>query len=183
MGRLQELLREAGVFQYGVVSTDEVDFLPEVRAMCEANTCRRYGAAWGCPPAVGTVEECRARLGQYEKLVVFTVKQDLEDSFDAEGMAAGGKRLLEACNAIDDGLWEAFGGQYQVLASGGCVRCEDCTYPHAPCRCPEKAHHSLAAYGILVSKLARQAGVKYNNGANTVTYFGAVACHPGLLEA
>ena len=33
------------------------------------------------------------------------------------------------------------------------------------------------------SKLARQAGVKYNNGANTVTYFGAVACHPGLLEA
>ena len=113
---------------------------------------------------MGTVEECRARLGQYEKLVVFTVKQDLEDSFDAEGMAAGGKRLLEACNAIDDGLWEAFGGQYQVLASGGCGRCEDCTYPHAPCRCPEKAHHSLAAYGILVSKLARQAGSSTTTG-------------------
>ena len=33
---------------------------------------------------------------------------------------------------------------------------------------------SLEAYGIHVSKLAETAGMKYINGQNTVTYFGAV---------
>ena len=32
---------------------------------------------------------------------------------------------------------------------------------------------SLATYGINVSKLAKAAGMKYINGQNTVTYFGA----------
>jgi hypothetical protein len=32
----------------------------------------------------------------------------------------------------------------------------------------------LEGCGIFVSKLAAQAGVNYINGANTVTYFGAV---------
>jgi hypothetical protein len=33
---------------------------------------------------------------------------------------------------------------------------------------------SLEAYGVNVSKLAASAGMKYINGQNTVTYFGAV---------
>jgi hypothetical protein len=33
---------------------------------------------------------------------------------------------------------------------------------------------SLEAYGIFVAKLAEKAGMKYINGVNTVTYFGAV---------
>jgi hypothetical protein len=33
---------------------------------------------------------------------------------------------------------------------------------------------SLEAYGVNVSALASAAGMKYINGQNTVTYFGAV---------
>jgi hypothetical protein len=33
---------------------------------------------------------------------------------------------------------------------------------------------SLEAYGINVSELAKSAGMKYINGQDTVTYFGAV---------
>ena len=33
---------------------------------------------------------------------------------------------------------------------------------------------SLEAYGIHVSKMAEAAGMKYINGQDTVTYFGAV---------
>ena len=33
---------------------------------------------------------------------------------------------------------------------------------------------SLEAYGVNVSRMAQAAGMKYINGANTVTYFGAV---------
>ena len=27
-----------------------VELMPEVRAMCEQNTCHRYGKCWSCPP-------------------------------------------------------------------------------------------------------------------------------------
>ena len=41
---------------------------------------------------------------------------------------------------------------------------------------------SLEGYGIFVSELANQAGVKYNNGPCTVTFFGALICNDDLLE-
>ena len=42
-----------------------------------------------------------------------------------------------------------------------------------PCRHPDLAMSSLETYGINVSELAKAAGMKYINGQNTVTYFGA----------
>jgi len=33
---------------------------------------------------------------------------------------------------------------------------------------------SLEGYGFIVSELAESAGIRYHNGANTVTYFGAL---------
>ena len=47
-----------------------------------------------------------------------------------------------------------------------------------PCRFPEKAFPSLEAYGVFVSKLAQACGMRYINGANTVTYFGVVLYDP-----
>jgi hypothetical protein len=43
-----------------------------------------------------------------------------------------------------------------------------------PCRFPEKAISSVEACGIDVMSLSKSAGVRYNNGKNTVTYIGAV---------
>nr|WP_305142352.1 DUF2284 domain-containing protein [uncultured Acetatifactor sp.] len=47
-----------------------------------------------------------------------------------------------------------------------------------PCRFPDMAISSLEAHGINVSRLAAECGMKYINGQNTVTYFGAVLCSP-----
>ncbi|HJA66742.1 MAG TPA: DUF2284 domain-containing protein [Candidatus Mediterraneibacter cottocaccae] len=57
---------------------------------------------------------------------------------------------------------------------GSCRKCGKCTYPDAPCRFPERTHGSLEGYGIMVSELAGQAGIRYINGTNTVTYFGGL---------
>jgi predicted metal-binding protein len=67
--------------------------------------------------------------------------------------------------------------EYLMLSNEGCGQCETCTYPDAPCRFPGKAHGSLEGYGIYVTKLAKQIGMGYNNGPNTVTYFGALLYH------
>ena len=65
---------KAGFFQYGIVDTSDIRFSQEVRAMCEVNTCQKYGKSWACPSAVRTVEECKKRIWQYEKMLVFTGK-------------------------------------------------------------------------------------------------------------
>lgn len=101
---LEHILVEAGVYQYGRVDTADIRFLQEVRGMCEANTCRQYGKTWACPPAIGTVEECRARVQQYDAMLVFSVKCDLEDSFDYEGMVEGGKRFKRIARAIQQAV-------------------------------------------------------------------------------
>ena len=72
-------------------------------------------------------------------------------------------------------LADCFGPEALHLGAGGCRVCPVCANREdKPCRFPEKALSSLEAYGINVSKLAELAGMKYINGQNTVTYFGAV---------
>lgn len=179
MDTIEKIMEESGVFQYGSVDTEKVRFLREVRGMCEVNTCRQYGKTWSCPPGLGTVEECRDRVRKYREMIVFSVKYDLEDSFDYEGMQEGMVQFKEVCRQIDSRMEaerkaEGKEKDYMILSNEGCDLCKECTYPDAPCRFPERAHGSLEGYGIMVSELAGQAGIKYINGADTVTYFGAL---------
>ena len=65
------------------------------------------------------------------------------------------------------------------LGAGGCNICPVCArVENHPCRFPDMAISSLEAHGINVSRLAAECGMKYINGQNTVTYFGAVLCSP-----
>ena len=62
-----------------------------------------------------------------------------------------------------------------LLGAGGCRICQRCAKESGQaCRYPEQALSSLEAYGINVSVLAPMAGMKYINGPDTVTFFGAV---------
>lgn len=181
MNQLQQILERAGVTQYGIIDTRDIHFSQEVRHMCEVNTCRQYGKTWCCPPALGTVEECQARICQYDRMLVFNVKYDLEDSFDFEGMQEGMARFKETCREID-AAFKPLIERYLMVANEGCGLCKQCTYPNAPCRFPDKAHGSLEGYGIFVNELAGTAGINYINGANTVTYFGGLACDSAALQ-
>ena len=173
---------DAGIFQYGFVNTSEIQFTQEVRAMCEVNTCQKYNKTWACPPAIGTVDECRERVQKYDKMLVFSVKCDLEDSFDFEGMKKGAEKFKQVCIDVDKAISQYI-DDYLVLANEGCDKCKECTYPDAPCRFPEQTHGSLEGYGIFVSKLAGQAKINYTNGANTVTYFAGIALNSSVLES
>lgn len=181
MGALQQILNDSGVFQYGLVDVSDIKFSQEVRGMCEVNTCQKYNKTWACPPAIGTVDECRERVQQYDTMVVFSVKSDLEDSFDYEGMVAGGEKFKQVCVDVDKAI-RRYADDFLLLANEGCDKCKECTYPDAPCRFPEQTHGSLEGYGIFVSELAKQARINYINGANTVTYFAGIACRSDMLS-
>lgn len=65
----------------------------------------------------------------------------------------------------------AVSSNFLLLSNEGCGRGETYTYPQAECRFPDLLHHSIEGYGFLVNDLAIEAGVQYNYGANTVTFF------------
>ena len=163
----------SGLTQWGMIKTAELRFYPQIRQICEGNSCRGYGRTWACPPAVGTLEECTNRVLQYENMLLFSQKFELEDSFDFESMEHSMKTFKVTVDRFAEAVKEHMDDAL-ILSNEGCGRCKDCTYPDAPCRFPDKLYPSIEGFGFIVSELAQQAGIKYNNGPNTVTFFGAV---------
>ena len=170
---VQREILTAGFSESGVIPTDELVFREEVRRCCEENRCGSYGTTWACPPAVGTLDECRERVGRYGKLQLFSRAYLLEDSMDFDGMKRAMADFKRTVLLLRRKLRDA-GPEAAVLSNESCGRCAPCTYPDAPCRFPEDLCHSLEGYGFNVSELAKQAGVRYMNGPSTVTFFGAV---------
>jgi predicted metal-binding protein len=171
-GKFEEALEvslQGKAHEYAVISTTAIVFSEELRRACEVNTCGNYNTNWTCPPAIGTVSRQRERITAFQRAFVFTTKYDLEDSFDYEGMMKAG----EIHNSLTAGMQEKFGGANPVFGAGGCRICKPCAYPK-PCPFPRRAVSSIEASGINVTELSRAAGIKYNNGPNTVTYFSMI---------
>ena len=166
---------DLGATRARVIRADEIKTDRRFRAMCEANACGVYGKCYMCPPDVGDIDEMMESLKQYTWALVYQTVGMLEDSFDFEGMQEAGERH----NRLAQNLRAAFKDKEIQnplhLGAGGCRLCPRCAkLDNEPCRFPDAAMASLEAYGINVSELAATAGMKYINGTNTVTYFGAV---------
>ena len=178
--KIQELV-SALELESGFADISRIHFHSEYREICRQNTCRSYGTSWACPPGVGTEEECIARFRSYDRMLLFSKAYQLEDSFDMEGISEGGadfrKRVEQLAEQVNPIL-----PRYLMLANGGCRRCQTCTYPDAPCRFPEQVFHSMSGYMFTVSAVAGLAGLKYNNGPDTVTFFGAILFHDTTEE-
>ena len=170
---IESIAEKCGFTEYGYVRIDHLKYYPDIRKICEGNTCRNYGSCWACPPAVGTLEECKNRVEQYDNMMLFTKKYETKNSFDIKGMMRGLKDFKKLADSFHEELKPCL-SDFMLLSNEGCGRCKECTYPDEPCRFPDLLHHSLEGYGFLVNDLAKEANVKYNNGQNTVTYFGAL---------
>ncbi len=166
--------QELKIHQYGFTTTDQLSFGQEVRDLCEANSCGRYGRSWSCPPGVGSLESCKAKIMEYKNVFVYTTKHELEDSFDFEGMMQGKEDHEKISRHLLEAVKPFLPGDHMAMTGGSCSRCEPCTYPDAPCRFPEELTPTIESYGIRVNQLAQTVDVNYINGANTVTYFGCI---------
>ena len=159
------------IAQMGNVKTAEILFDREVRTMCENNLCGNYGKNWACPPATGTLEECRQKVLRFEDGIVFNTVSPLEDSFDWPGMVKAMDEFHDLCMEIKQRAKNA-GADFLLLAAGSCRSCETCAYPDAPCRCPENRIEPIEGQGIFVNDLTEKAKINYINGENTVTFIG-----------
>lgn len=166
---------EKGAFKAAVIPTSDVSVDASFRTLCEQNVCGSYGKNWMCPPDAGDIYELMAALKSYEYILVYQSVNTLEDSYDFEGMAEAAVKHHKLMYGIREDLEKEDFKRKLFLGAGGCRLCEVCAKrTNEPCRHPDKATPSLEAYGVNVSKLAAAAGMKYINGVNTVTYFGAM---------
>ncbi len=174
----EALLRQvldSGADGVGLLNAADVPLDAAFRDMCAANTCGNYGQCWMCPPDVGEIGPMMQTIRTFEKVLVYQTVSPLEDSYDIEGMMLAAERH----GALALKLAELFSAQpfsrKLQLGVGGCHLCRRCAKKDGlPCRHPDQAMASLETYGIHVSKLAAACGLKYINGQNTVTYFGAL---------
>ena len=172
---MRQLALSLGADHAVICSTEIICFDPQFRDICRSNACGMYGKCWMCPPAIGSIEEMISAAKGYENLLLFQTVDALEDEFDFEGMMAGGKRMDDLIAALRGELLPTEQHAFLFVGAGGCRVCSQCSIvQHLPCRFPEKAVAGFEAYGIDVSDLAKQTNMKYNNGKNTVTFFGGV---------
>ena len=161
-----------GAGRANVIPADAVSTDAAFRDICASDRCGLYGKCWICPPDIGEIGELMERIRAFSLVLVYQKVYPLDDSFDFEGMQTAKKdfrRLTQRMRRAfpDPGVLH--------LGAGGCGICRVCARrEQLPCRHPELAVASLEGYGVNVSALAASAGMKYVNGQNTVTYFGAV---------
>ncbi len=174
-GRLIGKALAEGAYKAAVIDGEKVETDALFRSLCESNACGKFGKCWTCPPDVGEIGSLMDSLRTYAHVLVYQTVGELEDSYDFEGMAEAAQvhnRVTEriALATADEPFSESL-----QLGAGGCHLCPTCAkVENEPCRFPDRAISSLEAYGVNVSRLAAASGMKYVNGQDTVTYFGAI---------
>ena len=62
---IEEMAQEAGFTHVAPLDPKTLQLKPEVRQMCEVNSCGMYGKRWSCPPGCGALEDCAERVSRY----------------------------------------------------------------------------------------------------------------------
>ncbi len=202
---LKQLVIAAGAGNGAVLSAADVVTDRSFRDICASNGCGMFGKCYMCPPDVGDIEELMAKIRTFEQAFLYQTVIPLEDSYDFEGMMEGRmkhqritmevekvlKTWMNAENHAADAEKTTTGNEEKVQAGnvkkapeylhlgvGGCGVCRPCAkIAGEPCRFPDLAMASMESYGINVAETAAKAGLKYINGANTVTYFSIILMH------
>jgi predicted metal-binding protein len=174
--KLDAVAKASGFTHTGPLEAGKLRMLQEVRDMCAADKCHLYNRSWGCPPACGTLDEMREKVSHYSRGLIVQTVGELEDSLDFDGMQDAAMRHAGSFKALWNTLLAEYSGLL-AMGSGGCARCEKCTYPDALCRFPDEVAASMEACGLLVSQVCADNGVKYHYGSGTIAY---TACF--LLE-
>lgn len=170
--KVEKLAKEAGFEYTAYLDVGTMALLQEVRDMCAANTCGAYGKNKACPPECGTLEECRERVEKFHWGILVQTVGDVEDSMDIEGMLEATEAHKDRVLKFADTIRALYPGMLP-LGAGGCTICKECAGPGKPCRFPEKKISSLEAYGIVVSDLCKQNGMKYYYGQDHIAYTSA----------
>lgn len=169
---IEAQITEYPICEYAFIDIEEIQFLDQVRYICETE-CPQYGKSWSCPPAVGTVAECKERCQAFSGGFLFTTMAEVTDIADLQETLATRMEHEEITRKIRD-IFKEQSEELLVLSTESCAICEQCAYPDAPCRHRDKMFPCLESYGILVTDLAERHSISFMSMGNVVTWFSLI---------
>lgn len=171
--KFEEFISEYPIYEYRLISTDEITTEQRVRTVCKEE-CERYGTTWACPPAVGRLDECWKVIHEYPHGIFFSSVAEVADIMNMEELLSTRKEHERLTDLVSEYMTKE-GYKNFVLSTESCDICENCTYPQGePCRFPDKMHPCLESYGIVVAEIVEKEKMEYQLGGNTVLWFSLV---------
>ena len=167
--KFEAQLAELPLYTYGFYDTSELVFTDRVRKVCEQE-CSMYNKSWACPPAVGTVAECKARCDRFPRFLMISTITEVRDIANLEETLATRAGHEDMTRRVRDML-RAETGEVYVLSTESCAICRQCAWPGGLCRHPERMFPCVESHGILVTDLAERHGIDFLAGSNLVTWF------------
>lgn len=167
---LEARLGELPLLGWALADPKELDFTWRVRWVCQ-HECPMYNKTWACPPAVGTLEECRERCENYVNCLIISTAAEVSDIGNmAEGLAtrAGHEEITAQVRRILRDL----GAEPYVLSTQACGLCEHCAWLEGkPCRFPEKMNPCVESHGINLIPTLEKHGLEFEFGRQVITWF------------
>lgn len=80
------------IHEHVISQSEDLVFSDEVRVLCEKNGCELFGTSWACPPAIGSVADCKRRCLGYKYAFMFITVNDLKGQYRYGGMEACAKK-------------------------------------------------------------------------------------------
>jgi predicted metal-binding protein len=167
---VKDLALNCGFSHVGELDVNSIRLRTEVRDMCAADKCNRYGKSWSCPPACGTLEECGALIKKYSRGIILQTTGEI-DTMDWEAIEGLSKLHHKNMENFAEKIRALYPSSL-VIGAGVCADCEKCTYPDVPCRFPDKLSYKMEGLGMLVSDVCQDNDLPYYYGAGTLTYVG-----------
>lgn len=168
---IEEFIYDYPVCEFYYLTLDDLIFSDRVRYICE-HDCPHYNKSWACPPAIKPIGSCIEACGAFEHVFLFTSVAEVPDCMNFSACLEAKRDHERMTLELREKFTAHFG---KVLAlSTGCMLCEECVYPDAPCRHPEERLSTIESHGIMIMETASRLGVAFDCGNNIVTYFSLI---------
>ena len=166
---LEEKLSALPLYIYGFIDPNQLEFSDRIRYICE-HDCPMYGSSWACPPAVGSVEECKKKCLSYKNCLLISTITEVEDIDNIHETLQTRHPHEKLTNQVRD-LMREMGVNPFILSTESCAVCERCAYTDGlPCRTPGRMHPCVESQGINIIPTLEEMGMDFQYGENVVTW-------------
>ena len=166
---LEAQLAELPLYGYFFIDPKSLEFSDRIRWICE-HECPMCGRTWACPPAVGSVQQCKAKCLSHDNCLMIATIVEVNDIADINETLATRPEHEAITNRVRD-LLRAQKIDPYVLSTEACAICDRCAYLDGqPCRHPDRMHPCVESHGINVIPVLEENGIEFQFGANVVTW-------------
>ena len=124
---LENQLAEFPLFAYGFLDPQTLDFTERVRYICSTE-CPMHGKTWACPPAVGSVGECREKCLAFKDCLMIATITEVSDIANVEEALEEADFVLKRIKGYDITMPVVFDWEY-VSAEARTANMDDRTLP------------------------------------------------------